>query len=52
MLNKKEKLAIVDGNALIHRAFHAIPPLTSKDGLIVNAVYGFFDNFFQSYVRY
>ena len=42
MLNKKEKLAIVDGNALIHRAFHAIPPLTSKDGLIVNAVYGFF----------
>jgi len=41
MSTKKEKFIIVDGNALLHRAFHAIPPLTTKDGLLVNAVYGF-----------
>ncbi|MBP9828160.1 DNA polymerase I [Patescibacteria group bacterium] len=32
---------ILDGNALLHRAWHAIPPLATKDGRIVNAVYGF-----------
>lgn len=37
-----EKLMIIDGNALIHRSFHALPPtMTTKDGEIVNAVYGF-----------
>ena len=36
-----KKFVIVDGNAIIHRAYHAIPPLTRKDGQIVNAVYGF-----------
>ena len=31
-----------DGNALVHRAFHALPPLTvSKTGEMVGAVYGF-----------
>jgi DNA polymerase I len=39
---KKEKLIIIDGNALIHRSFHALPQtLTTKDGFVVNAVYGF-----------
>ncbi|MBI5622123.1 DNA polymerase I [Candidatus Falkowbacteria bacterium] len=38
----KKKLVIIDGNALIHRAFHALPPtLRTKDGTVVNAVYGF-----------
>lgn len=32
---------ILDGNALLHRAWHAIPPLATKDGRVVNAVYGF-----------
>ena len=36
-----KKFVIIDGNAIIHRAYHAIPPLTTKDGRIVNAVYGF-----------
>lgn len=31
----------LDGNALLHRAWHAIPPLTTKDGRVVNAAYGF-----------
>lgn len=31
---------IIDGNAIIHRAYHALPPLTAK-GTMVNAVYGF-----------
>lgn len=35
------KVLLVDGNAIIHRSFHALPPLTAKDGTLVNAVYGF-----------
>jgi DNA polymerase-1 len=35
-------LLLFDGNALVHRAFHALPPLTQpKTGEMVNAVYGF-----------
>ena len=41
MNKNKQKLIIIDGNALVHRAFHAIPPITNKDGVMVNAVYGF-----------
>lgn len=36
-----KKLVIIDSNALLHRAWHIMPPLTTKDGLMVNAVYGF-----------
>jgi len=39
MSNKN--LVIFDGNALIHRAYHALPPLTDRNGEVVNAVYGF-----------
>ncbi len=35
------KILIIDGNAVLHRAFHALPPLTNKFGP-VGAVYGFF----------
>ncbi|MBD3299933.1 MAG: DNA polymerase I [Candidatus Moranbacteria bacterium] len=39
---KKKKLIIIDGNALIHRSFHALPDtLTKSDGQLTNAVYGF-----------
>jgi len=39
---EKPLLLLFDGNALIHRAFHALPPLTQpKTGELVNAVYGF-----------
>ncbi len=34
-------LMLVDGHALAYRAYHAFPPLTTKDGELVNAVYGF-----------
>jgi DNA polymerase I len=38
----KPLLVLFDGNALIHRAFHALPPLTvSRTGEMVGAVYGF-----------
>src|SRR4051794_12808642 len=33
-------LLVVDGNSLVHRAFHALPPLTSSRGELVNAVFG------------
>jgi DNA polymerase I len=42
-----KKLILIDGNAILHRAFHALPPLTNKDGIIVNAVYGFFSMFLK-----
>lgn len=35
-----KRLFILDANALLHRAWHAIPPLTSPTGQVVNAVYG------------
>lgn len=37
-----EKLVIIDGNAIVHRAFHALPPMSREDGKPTNAVYGFF----------
>ena len=36
-----KKLILIDGNALVHRAFHALPPLTSPRGIVTNAVFGF-----------
>lgn len=42
MPDKKKKFIIFDGNAIIHRSFHALPQtLTTNDGTVVNAVYGF-----------
>lgn len=41
MATKKQKLVIIDCNALIHRAWHALPPLADKNGKLTNAVYGF-----------
>ena len=39
---KKPLLVLFDGNALVHRAYHALPPLTvSKTGEMVGAIYGF-----------
>lgn len=35
------RLVLIDGNAVLHRAYHAIPPLNAPDGTQVNAVYGF-----------
>ncbi len=36
-----KKLVLVDGNAVLHRAYHATPPLTLASGELINAVYGF-----------
>ncbi len=41
MAKEKKRLIIIDSNSVIHRAFHALPPLTTKKGEIVNAIYGF-----------
>lgn len=42
MSKTKKKLIIIDGNALIHRSFHALPPtMKTKTGEPTNAVYGF-----------
>ncbi|MDP3724130.1 MAG: DNA polymerase [bacterium] len=34
-------IVLVDGNALLHRAYHALPPLSTSAGELINAVYGF-----------
>lgn len=36
-----DKFLVIDGSSLIHRAFFALPPLTTKSGVHTGAVYGF-----------
>src|SRR3989344_1646 len=36
-----KKLVLIDGHALVHRAFHALPPLTTAAGVPTNAIFGF-----------
>jgi DNA polymerase-1 len=43
-----QKLVLIDGNALLHRAYHGIPPLTSPTGEPTNAVYGFTTMLFKA----
>ncbi len=40
-MEESKKLILIDGNAIIHRAFHAIPPFRTSSGELVNSVYGF-----------
>ena len=40
-MGDNKKLILIDGNAIIHRAFHAIPPFRTSSGELVNSVYGF-----------
>jgi DNA polymerase-1 len=35
-----KKILLIDANSLIHRSFHALPPLTTPKGEPINAVYG------------
>ncbi len=37
----KKRLMIIDGSSLLHRAFYALPLLTTKDGVYTNGIYGF-----------
>ena len=38
----RRTIAVIDGNSLIHRAFHALPPtMTAPDGRPTNAAFGF-----------
>ncbi len=37
-----QKLVLIDGHAILHRAYHALPPtLTNREGTPTNAIYGF-----------
>lgn len=46
-----KKFVIIDGNAILHRAWHALPPtMMTPDGTIVNAVYGFASIFLKMIV--
>ena len=41
MSKKQKSLVLIDGHAVVYRAYHAFPPLTTGEGELVNAVYGF-----------
>lgn len=43
----KGTFLIIDGNSLLHRAFHALPLLMNKDGVYTNGVYGFLTMFYK-----
>lgn len=43
-----KRLIILDSNALLHRAFHALPPLTNKSGQETGAVYGYLLTLFKA----
>lgn len=47
-MSPKQRLLIIDSQGILHRAFHALPPLTTKKGELVNAVYGFLLVFFRT----
>jgi len=36
-----KKFVVIDSYALAHRSYHALPPLVSPEGILVNGVYGF-----------
>ena len=40
-------LILIDGNPIMHRAYHALPPLTSSDGTPTNILYGFFSMLYK-----
>ena len=39
------KLMILDGNSVINRAYFGVKPLTTREGLYTNAIYGFLNIF-------
>jgi DNA polymerase-1 len=41
MQTGRENFVVIDGNAVLHKAFHGLPPFKTKEGELVNAVYGF-----------
>jgi len=43
-----KRLIIIDSNALLHRSFHALPPLATKTGQETGAVYGFLLTLFKA----
>ncbi len=48
IMTQIKRLIIIDGHAVLHRAFHALPPLTTQKGEQVNAIYGFLLVFFKA----
>jgi len=38
---KRGRVVLIDAHSLIYRAFFALPPMSTSDGQVTNAVYGF-----------
>src|SRR3990172_1837179 len=41
MAERRPILMLIDGPSLVYRGYFALPPLTTSDGTLVNAVFGF-----------
>ncbi len=48
MSDKRRTFVVIDGNSLMHRAFHAVPPtMNAPDGRPTNAIFGFLNMFLK-----
>lgn len=48
----KPPVIVVDGSYLLHRTYHAVPPMYTDDGILVNAAFGTIKHIIGLYNRY
>lgn len=46
-----EKLILIDGNAILHRAYHSLPAFKNSHGEVTNAIYGFMRMLIDVYIK-
>lgn len=49
--NKQPKIILIDGNAILHRSYHAMPRF-EVNGRLVNAIYGFISILFNNIEKF
>lgn len=47
METRKDNFMLIDGSAIVHRAYHAMPPFSNGSGVPTGAVHGFFSMFLK-----
>lgn len=45
------KFLAIDGNSILHRAYHGIKMLTNKDGVPTNAIFGFMNIYLKNFSK-
>lgn len=46
-----KKLILIDGNAILHRAYHSLPPFKTSKGETTNAIFGFLRMLLDIYIK-